>query len=122
MNSVPREGLSPELLDWISILKEKGVGDDEYDSMLQIPNDLPTLRNYYSQISIVDDGVGRVLDALENKTFKQNYLCPDYKKFFTHIKPYMKIMGEELKNQRSASNIVKILKNRNSQKNATKRN
>jgi len=57
---------------------------------------------------------------LKNKSFKQNYLCSGYKKFFTHIKPYMKIMGEELKNQRSASNIVKILKNRNSPKNATK--
>jgi arylsulfatase A-like enzyme len=62
------------MIDWISILKEKGLGDDEYDSLLQIPNDLPTLRNYYSQISIVDDGVGRVLEALENKSLVDDTL------------------------------------------------
>lgn len=66
MLSVPREAVSKEMIDWISILKEKGV-DDEYDYMLQIPNDLPTLHNYYSQISMVDDGVGRVLGVLEKK-------------------------------------------------------
>jgi arylsulfatase A-like enzyme len=73
MLSVPREAVSKQMIDWISILKEKGV-DDEYDYMLQIPNDLPTLRNYYSQISIVDDGVGRVLDALENKNLADDTL------------------------------------------------
>jgi arylsulfatase A-like enzyme len=74
MLSVPREGISKQAIDWISILKEKGLGDDEYDALLQIPNDLPTLRNYYSQISIVDDGVGRVLDALENKNLADDTL------------------------------------------------
>jgi arylsulfatase A-like enzyme len=74
MLSVPREGISKQMIDWISILKEKGLGDDEYDAMLQIPNDLPTLRNYYSQISIVDDGVGRVLEALENKSLADDTL------------------------------------------------
>jgi len=73
MLSVPREAVSKEMIDWISILKEKGV-DDEYDYMLQIPNDLPTLHNYYSQISMVDDGVGRVLESLENKGLNDDTL------------------------------------------------
>jgi len=73
MLSVPREAVSKQMIDWISILKEKGI-NDEYDYMLQIPNDLPTLRNYYSQISIVDDGVGRVLDALKNKSLADETL------------------------------------------------
>jgi arylsulfatase A-like enzyme len=73
MLSVPREAVSKQMIDWISILKDKGV-DDQYDYMLQIPNDLPTLHNYYSQISIVDDGVGRVLKALENKELNDDTL------------------------------------------------
>jgi arylsulfatase A-like enzyme len=73
MLSVPREAVSKQMIDWISILKEKGI-DDEYDYMLQIPNDLPTLHNYYSQISIVDDGVGRVLKTLENKNLTDDTL------------------------------------------------
>ena len=30
-----------------------------------MPNDLPTLRNYYSQMTMVDEGVGAVLGALD---------------------------------------------------------
>lgn len=67
MNSVPREGISRELVDWIMLRHDKlpGQEDDYYCSLPQLPNDLPTLRNYYSQMSIVDDGVGRVLRKLE---------------------------------------------------------
>jgi arylsulfatase A-like enzyme len=65
--SVPREGVSAELMDWILLKAEKEGSDDEfYRELAQIPNDLPTLRNYYSQMSIVDEGVGRVLGALED--------------------------------------------------------
>jgi len=74
MLSVPREGLSKQAIAWIAILNEKGYGDEGYDVLLQIPNDLPSLRNYYSQISMVDDGVGRVFDALENKNLADDTL------------------------------------------------
>jgi len=65
--SVPREGISDELIDWVLIRNEKGPADDfqDYRDFLRIPNDLPTLRNYYSQMSMVDEGVGRVISALE---------------------------------------------------------
>jgi len=65
--SVPREGISDELIDWVLIRNEKGPQDDfqDYRDFLRIPNDLPTLRNYYSQMSVVDEGVGRVISALE---------------------------------------------------------
>jgi arylsulfatase A-like enzyme len=66
MNSVPREGLSKELIDWIALRLKKMPGEEEgyYKSLAQIPNDLPTLRNFYSQVSIIDDGVGRINDLL----------------------------------------------------------
>ncbi|MDH3741063.1 MAG: sulfatase-like hydrolase/transferase, partial [Hyphomicrobiales bacterium] len=64
--SVPREGISNELIDWV-LLRQEMIGDDDfYRDLLRMPNDLPTLRNYYSQMSMVDDGVGRVLAALDD--------------------------------------------------------
>ena len=66
-DSVPREGISDQLIDWMLLRQEKEPDNDFafYRNLIRIPNDLPTLRNYYSQMSIVDEGVGRVLDTLE---------------------------------------------------------
>ena len=67
MHSVPREGISKNLIDWMFVHHDK-MGDEEsgfYRDVARIPNDLPTLRNYYSQMSMVDEGVGQVLGALE---------------------------------------------------------
>jgi len=73
--SVPREGISPELIEWLLVNQEKGFsGDDFYKDILQIPNDLPTLRNYYSQMSVVDNGVGQVLAALERQQISDDTL------------------------------------------------
>ena len=67
MNSVPREGVSRELLRWMLVRHDKmpGMESEYYNSLARLPNDLPTLRNYYSQMSMVDDGVGQVMAALE---------------------------------------------------------
>jgi len=67
MHSVPREGISKELIDWMLIRHDEMPGDYDayYQELARHPNDLPTLRNYYSQMSMVDDGVGQVLQALE---------------------------------------------------------
>lgn len=66
-DSVPREGVSDALVDWVLIRHEKAADHDVemYRNLLRILNDLPTLRNYYSQMSIVDEAVGRVLAALD---------------------------------------------------------
>ena len=76
MASVPREGVSRELIDWILMRHDKmpGEEDDYYRSLAQIPNDLPTLRNYYAQMSLVDDSVGRLLGKLEETGFADNTL------------------------------------------------
>lgn len=75
-NSVPREGLSRELMDWLLIRHDKEADDDPdyYWQLARIPNDLPTLRNYYSQMSMVDNGVGQVLDALSTKGISDDTL------------------------------------------------
>jgi uncharacterized protein len=41
--------------------------------------------------------------------FGLNYLCPAYKRFFTHIDPYMKTMAALLEERRPASEIRAIL-------------
>jgi uncharacterized protein len=39
-----------------------------------------------------------------------NYLCEGYKKFFTHIAPYMRFMANELQNQRPPANVMRWAK------------
>ena len=39
-----------------------------------------------------------------------NYLCSAYKKFFTHVHPYMQFMGDELKGNRAPSNVMAWVK------------
>ncbi len=73
-NSVPREGISRELIEWMLVTHDKGYIDEFYKNIAQIPNDLPTLRNYYSQMSVVDNGVGQVLAALERQQISDNTL------------------------------------------------
>ena len=41
-----------------------------------------------------------------------NYLCAGYKKFFTHIQPYMRIMADLLNSQRPPAMIMQILAER----------
>jgi uncharacterized protein len=41
-----------------------------------------------------------------------NYLCPAYKKFFSHIDPYMRTMARLIENQRPAAEIMGLLRDR----------
>ncbi len=65
MHSIPREGLSREAILRYDLKKDMSGDGIEYSAELTTPNDLPSLRNYYSQMSMVDDGVGRVVAALQ---------------------------------------------------------
>jgi len=76
MNSVPREGLCPELIDWILLRKEK-LPDYEfpwYKKLAEQPNNLQAMRQFYSQASMVDDGVGQVLAKLHEQGVLDNTL------------------------------------------------
>ena len=67
--TLPRPELCPELIDWILLRKEKLPEADFawYKELAQQPNNLPVMRQFYSQMSMVDDGVGHVLAKLEEK-------------------------------------------------------
>lgn len=74
MHSIPREGLHENAIARFLRKASDSVGGIDHSSELRIPNDLETLRNYYSEMSMVDDGVGRVLAALERLDFAENTL------------------------------------------------
>lgn len=65
MSSVPREGLSKASVDAFLLRHQYSGGGLDYSMTLRAPNDLATLRNYYAQISMVDDGVGQIMSALD---------------------------------------------------------
>ncbi|MEM7438352.1 MAG: sulfatase-like hydrolase/transferase [Pseudomonadota bacterium] len=63
MDTVPRCALSREAVAGYDRVKsESGKGLD-FSMLMRAPNDLATLRNYYSQITMIDDAVGRIAAA-----------------------------------------------------------
>lgn len=66
MHTVPREGLHENAIRRFLKKASDSFGGVDHSSELRIPNDLETLRNYYSEMSMVDDGVGRVLASLKD--------------------------------------------------------
>ena len=63
MHSIPREGLRAEAILNYDMVKEGSGHGLDFSMVLRAPNDLPTLRNYYSQITMIDDAVGRIRAA-----------------------------------------------------------
>ncbi len=65
MDSIPRQALSKKAVDGFLMNQSGSTADLDFSMLMRAPNDLPTLRNYYSQISMVDDGVGEIMASLE---------------------------------------------------------
>ncbi len=63
MESVPRMGISAEAVANYEMVRSDSGGGLDFSMLVRAPNHLPSLRNYYSQISMVDDAVGRILKA-----------------------------------------------------------
>jgi arylsulfatase A-like enzyme len=74
MKSVPREGISKEMIDRFLLRRYASGGGIDYGAYLRIVNDLASLRNYFSQMSMVDDGVGQVLTALQEQDLDEDTL------------------------------------------------
>jgi uncharacterized protein len=56
----------------------------------------------------------RILNAPDGE-YGLNYLCDGYKIFFQHVQPYMDFMAKELENSRAPSNVMKWIRNRETQ-------
>ena len=63
METVPRRGLSKAAIDNFRMVDAGSGGGLDFSMLLRAPNDLATLRNYYSQISLIDEAVGRIAEA-----------------------------------------------------------
>ncbi len=74
MQTIPREGLSKASVDGFLMRQQHSGGGLDYSLILRAPNDMPTLRNYYAQISMVDDGVGQIMAALDRLGISDNTL------------------------------------------------
>jgi arylsulfatase A-like enzyme len=65
MNSIPRTGLSKAAVDGFMLRNSDTSEYLGFSMLMRAPNDLGTLRNFYSQISMVDDGVGKIVETLD---------------------------------------------------------
>lgn len=65
MHSVPREGLSNDVLERFGLRVAEGGVREQFKGPLLLPNNVDALRNYFAQVSLIDKGVGRILAALE---------------------------------------------------------
>jgi len=74
MSSIPREGLSDKAITRFLLRRYATGGGIDYSAHLRMPNDLTTLRNYFSQMTMVDDGVGRVLGTLQQQGLDEDTL------------------------------------------------
>ena len=63
METVPRQGLSAEAVTNYDQVKSNSGGGLDFSLLLRAPNHLPSLRNYYSQISMIDEIVGKIAAA-----------------------------------------------------------
>jgi len=66
MDSIPRQGISKASVDGFLLSQAQSSKDLDLSMLMRAPNDLATLRNYYAQISMVDDGVGVIMQTLDD--------------------------------------------------------
>jgi arylsulfatase A-like enzyme len=74
MTSIDRCGLNEKTLAAYTLMRSRSTRSLNFDMLLQAPNHLPTLRNYYEQVALVDENVGRLLDALAARGIAQDTL------------------------------------------------
>ncbi|MEM8859083.1 MAG: sulfatase-like hydrolase/transferase [Chloroflexota bacterium] len=74
MESAPREPLCRETIAKVMWQHQNSGHGLDYSALLRMPNNLETLRNYYSQMTLVDDSVGRILDTLHAQNLAEDTL------------------------------------------------
>ena len=67
MESLPREPVSKRNIDYVMRWTAVDLPGFDFSDNLTAQNNLPRMRNYFAQISHMDAGVGRLLQALQEK-------------------------------------------------------
>ncbi|MDB9707244.1 sulfatase-like hydrolase/transferase [Planktotalea frisia] len=76
MHSIPRKGLSKAAVDGFMLRSSESSAHLDFSMLMRAPNDLGTLRNFYSQISMVDDGVGKIIATLPSNLYRAAHSIP----------------------------------------------
>lgn len=63
VDSIPRGPISAQAVAHYDRIKAQSGGGLDFSMLMRAPNDLATLRNYFSQITLIDDAVGRIMAA-----------------------------------------------------------
>ena len=63
MDTVPRCGISADAVTNFNMVNAGSGGGLDFSMLMRAPNHLPALRNYYSQITMIDHAVGRIAAA-----------------------------------------------------------
>ena len=74
MHSIPREGLNDTVLERFGIRVSQGGLREQFKGPLLLPNNVESLRNYFSQVSLIDHGIGRTMAALERLNLRRDTL------------------------------------------------
>ncbi|MAC60692.1 MAG: hypothetical protein CMN37_02210, partial [SAR116 cluster bacterium] len=74
LSTVPREGINKRVIDRFSnrILESGGSLPEQFSGPLLLPNNKDSLRNYFSQATLIDDGIGRILQKLKTLSMLDN--------------------------------------------------
>ncbi len=74
MHSIPREGLDNGVLERFGLRIQEGGLREQFKGPLLLPNNIDSLRNYFSQVSLIDHGVGRIVAALDRLDLSRDTL------------------------------------------------
>lgn len=72
MHSIPREGLSSEVIERFGMRVADGGVREQFKGPLLLPNNVDSLRNYFAQVSLIDSGVGKILATLERLDLEED--------------------------------------------------
>jgi arylsulfatase A-like enzyme len=67
MESLPREAVSKRNIDYVMRWTAVDLPGFDFSDNLTAQNNLPRMRNYFSQIAHMDDGVGRMMQTLQEQ-------------------------------------------------------
>ena len=76
MSSIQREGLDSKVVDRFGMRASESGGHirEQFKGPLLLPNNVESLRNYFSQVSLIDHGIGKIENALVENGMLENTL------------------------------------------------
>ena len=74
LSSVPREGINKRVIDRYNsrIIENEEQLPEQFLGPLLLPNNKDSLRNYFSQTSLIDNGIGKIVNELKSLNLYEN--------------------------------------------------